>query len=170
MALRPPVLCEPDVAFAPDQAPEPAHEVALVELQDSVEAVPEMTELGLAVNDTVGAVGLGVTETVVDCVADPPAPVQVSEYVALLVKAPVLCEPEVPFVPDHVPEAVHEVAFVELQESVAEAPDVPELGLEDIATVGAVGLGVEVATLLIWYTRITGAQLLSLHTAETKSL
>jgi hypothetical protein len=47
----------------------------------------------------------------------------------LAVKTPVLCEPEVAFVPDHAPEAVQELTFVELHVSVEEDPEVRELGL-----------------------------------------
>jgi len=63
------------------------------------------------------------TVTVVLCVAVPPAPVQVSVKVVLVERAPVDCVPETPFVPDQlefagVAEALHESAFVELQERV----------------------------------------------------
>jgi hypothetical protein len=83
------VLCEPLLAFAPANVPPvPVHPVALVELQVSVEAAPLTTAVGFAVSV---AVGLGATVTVaVAAVLVPPAPVQVSEYVVLAVKAPVL--------------------------------------------------------------------------------
>jgi hypothetical protein len=55
--------------------------------------------------------------------------VQVNVNVVLAVKTPVLCEPEVAFVPDHAPEAVQELTFVELHVSVEEDPEVRELGL-----------------------------------------
>jgi hypothetical protein len=60
----------------PDQAPEAVHEVALAADQVNVELPPLATVLGLAANVTVGAGE--VTETVADCVALPPPPVQVS--------------------------------------------------------------------------------------------
>ena len=63
-------------------------------------------------------------------------PVQVNVNVALAVRAPVLCEPEVAFVPDQAPEAVQELAFVEVQVSVDEDPDVREPGLAVSWTVG----------------------------------
>jgi len=69
------VDCEPLVASLPDQAPDATHEVALVEVHDSVEAPPLVTVLGLALKLTVGAGE--VTVTVADCAALPPAPVQV---------------------------------------------------------------------------------------------
>jgi hypothetical protein len=55
--------------------------------------------------------------------------VQVNVNVAFAVKAPVLCEPEIAFVPDHAPEAEQELAFVELHVSVEEDPVVRALGL-----------------------------------------
>jgi hypothetical protein len=58
----------------PDQAPEPVQAVALLLDQVSVELAPLATVLGLAVNFTMGAALL--TETVADCEAVPPLPVQ----------------------------------------------------------------------------------------------
>jgi hypothetical protein len=65
------------MALAPDQPPEPVHAVALVEDQVKTALLPLATVLGLAAIATVGAGE--VTDTVVDCVALPPVPVQVSE-------------------------------------------------------------------------------------------
>lgn len=56
----------------PDHPPDAVHAVALVDDQLSVAAAPLLTVLGAAVRLTVGAGVL--TETVVDCVALPPAP------------------------------------------------------------------------------------------------
>jgi hypothetical protein len=123
-------------------------EVALVELHESVEELAEMIELGLADIVTVGAVGGGVTVTIADWLAEPPAPLQASEYVAVAVRLPVLCEPEVVFVPDQAPEAVHEVALLEVQLKVDAFPEVIEAGLAVIVTMGA-GFGVEPVTLFI---------------------
>ena len=44
----------PEVALVPDQPPEAVQLVALVEDQVSVEAAPLTTDVGFAVNDTVG--------------------------------------------------------------------------------------------------------------------
>ena len=44
----------PEVALVPDQPPEAVQLVALVEDQVSVEAPPLTTDVGFAVNDTVG--------------------------------------------------------------------------------------------------------------------
>jgi len=91
--------------------------------------------VGFAVNVAVGT-GLAVTVTVaVAAVLVPPAPVQVSEYVVVVVKAPVLWLPLVAFAPANVPPvALHDVALVELQVSV----DVPPLAI-------VVGFAVSVA-------------------------
>jgi hypothetical protein len=70
------VDCVPLMALLPDQAPEAVQAVALVDDQFKVELLPLMMVLGLAAKTTVGMGG--VTETVVDWVALPPAPVQVS--------------------------------------------------------------------------------------------
>lgn len=71
-----PVDSDPLVAFPPDQAPEAVQEVAFAADQVSIESLPLTIVLGLTVNAIVGAGE--VTETVVDCVALPPLPVQVS--------------------------------------------------------------------------------------------
>jgi len=68
------VDCEPLKALAPDQAPDATQEVAWVDDQTSDAALPLVIELGLALTLTVGAGAL--TETVADCAALPPAPVQ----------------------------------------------------------------------------------------------
>jgi hypothetical protein len=74
-ALSAPVDTEPLAGSLPDHAPEAAQEVALVEDQVSVVALPLATVLGLALSVRVGAGE--VTVTVEDCAALPPAPVQV---------------------------------------------------------------------------------------------
>src|SRR5262249_53702426 len=56
-AVSAPVDWLPEVALVPDQPPEAVQLVALVEDQVRVEAPPLATEVGLAVSDTVGAVG-----------------------------------------------------------------------------------------------------------------
>jgi hypothetical protein len=74
-ALRIPVDCVPLSALLPDQAPEAEHDVALVAVQRSIELVPLASVLGEAAILTAGAAAFN--ETVADCVALPPAPVQV---------------------------------------------------------------------------------------------
>lgn len=67
--------CDPLAVLLPVQAPEAVHEVAFVADQVSVELPPLATVLGLAAKVTFGAGE--VTETVADCDALPPPPVQV---------------------------------------------------------------------------------------------
>jgi hypothetical protein len=70
------VDCEPVKGLLPDQAPEAAHEVALLEDQVSVAVPPLLMAPGPTLRLTVGAAAF--TETVADCTALPPAPVQLS--------------------------------------------------------------------------------------------
>jgi hypothetical protein len=74
--VRAPVACEPLTALVPDQAPDAVQELALVEDQVKVALLPLATVLGLAAKVTVGAGA--VTDTVADCAALPPLPVQLS--------------------------------------------------------------------------------------------
>ena len=73
--MRLPVACVPLVDSLPDQPPEAVQELALVVDHDRVAVAPFITVLGLTLNETVGAAAA--TLTVADCVALPPAPVQV---------------------------------------------------------------------------------------------
>ena len=94
--------------------------MALVELHVSVDAPPLATDVGFAVSVTVGT---GTTVTVaVATLLVPPAPVQVSEYDVVAVRAPVLWLPLVASAPLQPPDAVHDVASVELQVSVEVPP------------------------------------------------
>jgi hypothetical protein len=143
-----PVLWLPLAALLPFQPPEAVHEVALVEFHVSVEAPPLATEVGFAVNVTVGT-GTTVTFAVATVLA-PPAPVQVNEYEPGIVRDPVLCVPLVGLVPPQLPEAVHDVALVELHVSVEAPPLATEVGLADSVTVGAdTTVTVAIATLLV---------------------
>jgi hypothetical protein len=74
--VRAPVACEPLTALVPDQAPDAVHELALVEDQVKVAPLPLATVLGLAAKVTIGTGA--VTDTVADCAALPPPPVQLS--------------------------------------------------------------------------------------------
>jgi hypothetical protein len=76
LELRLPVASEPVMASVPDQACEATQAVALVDDHDSVEALPIVTVLGLALKVTVGAGEF--TVTVADCAAVPPVPVQLN--------------------------------------------------------------------------------------------
>jgi hypothetical protein len=118
--------------------------VALLEDQLKVELPPLVTLVGLAVNVTVGCGG-AVTDTVVDCPAEPPAPVHVSVYLVALVNAEVAWEPFIAMLPLHPPEAAHAVAFVEDQDSIEVAPLATVLGLALSVTAGAGAVTVTVA-------------------------
>ena len=76
VAVRAGVVCDPAVASAPLQPPEAAQELALVDDQVSAAVAPLLTVAGFAVRVTVGAGE--VTDTVADCAALPPLPLQVS--------------------------------------------------------------------------------------------
>ena len=66
----------PEVALAPDQAPDAVQELASVDDQLSVEDLPVATEAGLATSETVGT---GNAVTVMEALALPPEPVHVRE-------------------------------------------------------------------------------------------
>ena len=72
--------------MVPLHVPDALHVVALVELHVSVEAPPDVMELGFAVRV---AVGTGTTVTVAEAFALPPVPEQLSVYVLDAVNAPV---------------------------------------------------------------------------------
>jgi hypothetical protein len=76
LAFSAPLDCEPLTALAPAQLPAAVQAEALLDDHDKVALLPLLIVLGLATSATVG--GGGVTDTVVDCVALPPLPVQVS--------------------------------------------------------------------------------------------
>jgi hypothetical protein len=143
-----PVLWLPPAALPPFQPPEAVQEVALVEFHVSVEAPPLATEVGFAVNVTVGA---GTTATLaVATLLVPPAPAQVNEYEPAIVRDPVLCVPLVGLVPLQLPEAVHEVALVEVHVSVDAPPLATEVGFAESVKVAVPGtVTVAAATLLV---------------------
>jgi hypothetical protein len=131
------------VAIVPDQPPEAVQEVAFVADQLSVVLPPLGTVFAAALKVTAGA---GVdTDTVTDCAAEPPAPVQVSVYLVVAVIAAVLAEPLVLSLPLQPPEALQEVALVEDQVRVEVAPLLTVVGLALKVTVGAGVVTVTVA-------------------------
>jgi hypothetical protein len=89
------------------------------------------------VSVTVGAGVVPVTDTEAEAWVVPPAPVQLSEYVAFAVNAPVPWVPDVALLPFQLPEAVHDVALVEDQVNVLPAPLLTEVGVAVSVTVGA---------------------------------
>jgi len=143
VALSAPVDCEPLVAGVPDQPPDAVQVAALVETQVKVDVPPVVTLVGLALNEMLG--GGAETDTVTDCDAEPPAPVQVNVYFVAVVRAEVLCEPLVASLPLQPPEAVHKVALVETQVNVDAAPLLTVLGLAASVTAGASVVTVTVA-------------------------
>lgn len=108
MADNGPVDCEPEVALAPDHPPDALQAVAFAEVHVKVALAPFATALGPTLKVTVGVGDL--TDTVADCEALPPAPLQVRVYVALASRVPVDCEPLVGLLPDQAPDAVQAVA------------------------------------------------------------
>ena len=124
------------------------HELALVELHVSLEAPPLATDVGFAANVAVGVPGT-VTVAVATLLV-PPVPVQVNEYDVVAVRALVLWLPLVASAPLQPPEAVHDVALVELHVSVEAAPPATAVGFADSVTVAAgTPLTVAEATLLV---------------------
>ena len=113
-----PLLLLPLAASEPLQPPEAVHEVAFVELHVRVDVPFCETAGGEAANVAVGTM---LTATLAGRLV-PPAPVQVRENVVAAVSDPVLLLPLVASEPLQPPEAVHELAFVELHVSVVEPP------------------------------------------------
>jgi hypothetical protein len=74
-AVSGPVDREPTAGWLPLQAPDAVQALAWAAFQERVELPPLFTVLGFAPKVMVGAADD--TETVTDCVACPPAPVQV---------------------------------------------------------------------------------------------
>jgi hypothetical protein len=140
------VICVPLVALAPPQPPLAAHEVALVELHVNVDVPEEATTVGLA---TKVAVGMTFT-TMVDRPLVPPVPLHVKEYELGVVIPPVLCVPLAARAPFQLPDAVQDVALVELHVSVEALPLTTDVGLAVSVIVGAATtVTVAVAALLV---------------------
>jgi hypothetical protein len=76
VAVRAGVVCEPAVASEPFQPPEAVQAVALVDDHVNADVAPLLTVVGFAEKVTAGA-GV-VTDTIADCAAVPPLPLQVS--------------------------------------------------------------------------------------------
>jgi hypothetical protein len=110
----------PAVASAPLQPPDAVHVAALVELHDSVDAPPAVTLVGFALNVAVGATLTAILTVAAGLV--PPAPVQVSENVVSAVSAPAPRVPLAASAPLQPPEALQDVAPVELQVNVDSSP------------------------------------------------
>ncbi len=125
----------PLVARVPLQPPEAVQDDAFWEVQVSVEVPPSTTVVAEAVNVTVGAVA--VTTTSVDCVAEPPGPVQVIVYVVVAAKGTVAAVPEVARVPVQPPDAVQDCEFADAHCRLAVLPALTVLSAAVSVTVGA---------------------------------
>jgi len=106
--------------------------------QLKVELPPGLMLVGLALKETVGAGAVAaVVVTVTDCAALPPLPVQVSVYFVVAVSAAVALVPFIGCAPLQPPEAMHDVAFVELQLNIAVLPLATVVGFAARAMPGA---------------------------------
>lgn len=138
-----PVEADPLIGSAPLQSSEARQAVAFVVVHAKVALLPLVTVLGLADNVTVGTDWA--TDTVADCDALPPVPVQFNVNVVLALRAPVDCEPLTARFPLQPPLAVQEVAFVADHVRVEALPADTEDGLAPRLTVGAAADAVTVA-------------------------
>ena len=138
-AFRAPVLAEPAVGRVPDHPPEAVQDVACMLDQVSMELVKAATTGGSAEMVTLGPGVEVTTSTVTDWMVVPPAPLQMSVYVLLALRAPLLTDPLVARIPDHAPDAMHDVASVLVQVSVELVPCSTEGGLAVSVTSGGPG-------------------------------
>jgi hypothetical protein len=143
-AVTAPVRWLPPAAVVPVQPPDAVHDVALVELQVSVEAPPLVTVVGFAVNVAVGTIAT----VAVAAALMPPGPEQVREYEAFAVRAPVLWLPPAASVPLQPPDAVHDVALVELQVSAETPPRAIVVGFALNVAVGTMATVADAAALV----------------------
>jgi hypothetical protein len=130
----------PEAGFAPLQAPEAVHEVALVEDHDSIDVPLTVTDRGEALKFTVGRGGGGgfaLTVTVTERPTDPPAPVQVRLNVALALMTGDCSEPDAALLPAHAPPALQPVAFCAFQARVEREPACTDVGVALNDNVGA---------------------------------
>lgn len=133
-----PVDCEPFRPLVPLQPPDAVQAVASLLDQVSVDVPPAFTLLGAALSVTTGA--LPVTVIVTDCVADPPAPVQVTTYSVVLVRAGVCQTALVGTLPRQLPTmATQSVALVDDQVRVDLPPLLMVVGVALNVTDGAAG-------------------------------
>jgi hypothetical protein len=133
-----PVDWEPLIGIDPVQAPEPLQAVALLVVHVTVELAPAAIDAGVALRFTRGAGEA--TVTVIDCVAVPPAPVQVSVKLVVVVSAAVICVPLGAMLPLQPPLAVQLVASVAVQLSSVLVPGSTVVACAERFTAG-VGVG-----------------------------
>ena len=111
------VTCVPLLGKVPLHPSPAVHEAALVESQVKVDVLPGATTDGYTLK-----VAVGITLTVVLALEVPPGPEQDSEYTAAEDNGPVLWVPLTPKAPFHAPDAVQEVALVEVHCKLAALP------------------------------------------------
>ena len=118
----------PLVANEPLHAPLAVQEVAFVVDHSSVEDLPSVIDVGLAVTLTVGAGAMTVRFVAVE--VEPFEPVQVTVYCGVpVVEGVTLLLPLVASDPLHAPPAVHELTLLLDQFRVADLPSVIAVGL-----------------------------------------
>ena len=116
-----PTLCLPLTTSAPDHPPDAVQPVTLTPAQVSVVVPFRATPAGFADKVTEGVPAVTVTLAV--CETLPPGPAHASAKLELVVSAPVLCVPDVPFAPVHAPDAEQLVALVVLHVNCEAPPD-----------------------------------------------
>jgi hypothetical protein len=122
----------------PLQPPDAKQLVALLLDQVSVEEAPAFTLLGAALSVTIGATPE--TVMVTDCVADPPAPVQVTSYSVVLVRTGVCQTALVGTFPRQLPTVAKQaVALADVQVRVDLPPLLMVVGAALKVTDGAAG-------------------------------
>lgn len=126
-----PVLCVPLTGSGPVHPPEAVHDVALLELQESVAAPPGAMTEELNVNVAVGMIFTTALATEL-----PPVPLQLSEYEVAVAKAPVLRLPLRSTEPLQAPLAVQDVVLLEVHVNVERPPAATTGGDAFSVTVG----------------------------------
>jgi hypothetical protein len=131
VALTAAVGWVPPVGKVPVQPLDAVQEVALLEVQVSVDVSPGATTEGLTTN-----VAVGMRLTTVLALAVPPEPVQDNEYEVALDTGPVLWLPLSTSEPLQPPDAVQEVALLEVHVRIDDAPAATAAGDAVNVTVG----------------------------------
>lgn len=117
VALTALVTCVPLLGKVPLHPSPAVHEAALVESQVKVDVLPGATTDGYTLK-----LAVGITLTVALALEVPPGPEHDSEYPAAADNGPVLCVPLTLTAPPHAPDAVQEVALLDVHCKVAALP------------------------------------------------
>jgi hypothetical protein len=139
-----PLIMLPFMDCPPDQPPDALHELAFVLVHDNCVLAPFATVVGFSARLTVGG---GTTVTVFESLPVPPTPVQVSVNVVFAASALLVSVPLVALEPDQPPDALHELAFVLVQESCVVAPLAMVAVLKVTLTVGGPTTATDFASL-----------------------